>query len=149
MLHSITMYVSKIVEDAIVPTRGSDGAVGYDLYSIESITIPPQERHAIKTGIRVCIPDGYYGRVAPRSGYAFRNGIDVLAGVIDPDYRGELIVILYNSSNEDSFGVTHGQRIAQLIVEKCSTPEIVEVNDEVFKTIGTTRGESGFGSTGT
>ncbi len=75
---------------ATLPTRGSALAAGLDIYAIEELTIAPGERQLARTGLVVAIPEGYYGRIAPRSGLALKNGLDVLAGVIDADYRGEL-----------------------------------------------------------
>jgi dUTP pyrophosphatase len=98
----------------------------------------------VSTGIAIGIPNGTYGRVAPRSGLAAKHGIDVGAGVIDPDYTGEVKVILFNNSDND-FEIKKGDRIAQLILEKVLTPEIKELG-ELAKTL---RGEGGFGSTGT
>jgi dUTP pyrophosphatase len=164
------LLVHTIHPGAIIPSRGSSGSVGYDLYSVMNIVIPPQERKMISTGIVIRIPPGHYGRIAPRSGYAYKSGIDVLAGVIDPDYRGELRVILYNTSNDTSFEVSKGQRVAQLVLEKCSVPPVVVVdevmmkddcnfNDYIFNVKPVCervehiervkRGEGGFGSTGT
>lgn len=97
----------------------------------------------IKTDIATAIPSGYYGRVAPRSGLAWKNSIDVGAGVIDEDYRGNVGVILFNHSDVD-FKVARGDRIAQLLLEKIITPEVVVVDELV----DTERGDGGFGSTG-
>lgn len=150
--------VAKIDPRATIPSRGSDGSVGYDLYSVDTITIEPQTRTMISTGIKVKIPRGHYGRIAPRSGYAFKYGIDVLAGVIDPDYEGEIRVILYNTSKNVPFEVSPGQRIAQLIIEKCSTPDVFVMTETQLKIAfetqrplngGSVRGDGGFGSTGT
>lgn len=94
------IQVKKLSENAIVPTRGSAGAAGYDLYSTEDYVLKPSERKLFKTNISMKIPDGYYGRLAPRSGLAFKNGIDVLAGVIDEDYLGDIGVILLNTNNK-------------------------------------------------
>jgi dUTP pyrophosphatase len=90
------------------------------------------------------IPDGYYGRIAPRSGWALKYGVDTLAGVIDSDYRGEVGVILYNTDKEIPFNIKMGDRIAQIVFEKYYTFDI-EVSDEISKT---SRGDGGFGSTG-
>ena len=90
------------------------------------------------------IPDGYYGRIAPRSGWALKYGIDTLAGVIDSDYRGEVGVILYNTDKAIPFNIKMGDRIAQIVFEKYYTFDI-EVSDEISKT---SRGDGGFGSTG-
>jgi len=97
----------------------------------------------VATGLAVAIPEGNYGRIAPRSGLAFKNFIDVGAGVIDEDYRGELKVLLFNLGPDD-FNVNEGDRIAQFIIEKYTPTELEEVEtlDE------TARGADGFGSTG-
>lgn len=130
---------------AFPPVRMSRGAAGYDLRAPAgpSIDIAPHSRAAIPLGIYLELPSGYYGRIAPRSGLALRNGIDVGGGVIDSDYRGELSVILFNHSNE-TFSVEGASRIAQLVIEKCFTPDFVEVTN----LSNTQRGEYGFGSTG-
>ena len=137
------MKVKKLAYEARLPTRGSGGAVGYDLYSIDTVVIPPRHRALLSTGIAVVLPPGVYGRVAPRSSLALKYGIQVGAGVIDPDYTGEVKVILFNHGHAD-FEVNKGDRIAQLILEKCDTPEVVEIGllEE------TERGSGGFGSTG-
>ena len=129
---------------AQLPTRGSARAAGLDLYSIEAATLGPGGgRAAVRTGLAVAIPAGFYGRVAPRSGLAVNNGLDVLAGVIDGDYRGEIVCAVINHGRE-SFTLEAGQRVAQLIVEAIVTPEPVwaDALDE------TARGAGGFGSTG-
>lgn len=128
---------------AKVPTRGSDLAAGYDLYSSGSAVIAARGRGVVPTGIKIAIPEGTYGRVAPRSGLAVKKGIDTGAGVIDADYRGEVGVVLFNNSDED-FVIKEGDRIAQLIVEKIWTGEI-DVVDSLDDTV---RGSGGFGSTG-
>lgn len=138
---------------AIAPQRGSDQAAGYDLFAcvdcIEDcnrIEIPPMERVSIPVGIKIAVPLGTYGRIAPRSGMALRNGIDVLAGVVDPDYRGEIHVLLYNSGKE-SYIVEHGDRIAQLILERCLSTEVWGVGSEE-ELPSSRRGNAGWGSTG-
>lgn len=98
----------------------------------------------MKTDIQIEVPEGHYGRVAPRSGLAWKNSIDVGAGVIDEDYRGNVGVILFNFSDVN-FEIKKGDRIAQLICERISYPTVVEV-DTLSETA---RGEGGFGSTGT
>jgi len=135
--------IKKTSKDAIIPTQGSDYAAGYDLYSSEEGSIPAECRLLIKTNISICIPEGYYGRIAPRSGLAYKNGIDVMAGVIDSDYRGDVGVILYNTDIKE-FEFRKGDRIAQLIIEKCHKIEW----DEVDNLESTVRSNEGFGSTG-
>lgn len=86
---------------AKLPTRGSASAAGYDLYASENVTLPRGGRKVIATGISLAIPEGHYGRVAPRSGLASKHGIDTGAGVIDEDYRGLLGVLLFNFGDAD------------------------------------------------
>jgi dUTP pyrophosphatase len=136
--------IKKLSQDAKIPTRGSDGAAGYDLYALNGAVFAG---HAIiKTGIAVAIPKGHYGRIAPRSGLAAKYGVDVLGGVIDSDYRVEIGVILKfdRTADADAFIVNPGDRIAQLIIERCYDAELVEF-DELPPS---ERGQGGFGSTG-
>mgnify|MGYP000963340248 CR=1 FL=1 len=120
------LRVKKLDPKAFIPTKGSEHAAGYDLYSIEQIIIPPNSKALVSTGISMAIPVGNYGRVAPRSGLACKNFIDVGAGVVDADYRGEVKVLLFNFAKEE-FKVSVGDRIAQLIIEKYTRTEIEEV----------------------
>jgi len=128
---------------AILPSRGSVSAAGLDIYVIEELTISPGERCLARTGLAVAIPEGYYGRLAPRSGLATKKGLDTMAGVIDADYRGEIGCLLYNAGNE-IIHMPAGSKICQLIIEKIIKPAAVWV-DEITDT---DRGSSGFGSTG-
>ena len=137
------MRFKKINAEAKDPYRANPTDAGADLCSVENVIIGPLERKIISTGIAIEIPMGYYGRVAPRSGLAAKYGIDVLAGVIDSGYRGEIKVILFNSGNEN-FEVKIGDRIAQLIIEHHFNFEFQQVSD----LSDTDRGEDGFGSTG-
>jgi dUTP pyrophosphatase len=133
----------KLDDRATLPTRGSALAAGLDIYVIEDLVIQPGERALGRTGLAVAIPEGYYGRVAPRSGLASKQGLDVLAGVVDADYRGEIGCLLYNAGNE-TIHLPAQSKICQLIIEKIITPEAVwadDIND-------TDRGSGGFGSTG-
>ena len=133
----------KLDPRAVLPKRGSSMSAGLDIYSIEDLTIQPRERNLARTGLAVAIPEGYYGRIAPRSGLAAKNGLDVLAGVIDADYRGEIGCLLYNTSDE-TIHLPAQSKICQLILEKIITPAAVWEDD-----ISTTqRGSGGFGSTG-
>jgi dUTP pyrophosphatase len=139
-----TLQIKRLTLDATLPTRASPGSVGYDLYSLNDLVIQPNSRDIVSTGVCATIPLGCYGRIAPRSGLTVKYGIHVGAGVIDPDYTGELKVCLFNLGSVP-FEIKQGERIAQLILEKCSTPLIQEV-DELKKTM---RANRGFGSTGT
>jgi dUTP pyrophosphatase len=128
---------------AKLPTRGSQYSAGLDLYSIESLWIAARVRATVRTGLSVAIPHGFYGRVAPRSGLAVKHGLDVLAGVIDSDYRGEIICALINHGDEP-LEIEAGMRIAQLIIESIETPTPTWSED----LSETKRGSGGFGSTG-
>lgn len=142
------------------PFRANNSDAGYDLFSTDYVTLEPFQRKLVSTGINVEIPEGFYGRIAPRSGLACKKGIDVMAGVIDSGYRGELKVLLINlnfegynltpSTFETMFGSTNkieikpGDRIAQLIIEKCHSVEW-----KAMRTLEESqRGEQGFGSSG-
>ncbi|XP_066132581.1 deoxyuridine 5'-triphosphate nucleotidohydrolase, mitochondrial isoform X2 [Saccopteryx bilineata] len=116
----------RLSEHATAPTKGSARAAGYDLYSAYDYTVPPMEKTLVKTDIQIALPAGCYGRVAPRSGLAAKHFIDVGAGVIDEDYRGNIGVVLFNFGKEE-FEVKKGDRIAQLICERIFYPEIEEV----------------------
>jgi len=139
----MSLRIKKLTYDAIIPTRGSGGAVGYDLYSTDEVVIPPTHRALIGTGVAIVLPPGVYGRVAPRSGLAVKHGIQVGAGVVDPDYTGEVKVVLFNHGDKD-FEVKRGERIAQLVLERCETPDV----EEIGLLEETERGAGGFGSIG-
>ena len=151
---------SKLHQDGKEPFRANESDAGYDLFSTEYVMLEPFQRKLISTGINVEIPQGFYGRVAPRSGLACKKGIDVMAGVIDSGYRGEIKVLLINlnfegynlkpNAFEAMFGsanrteIKPGERIAQLIIENCHAVEwkAMETLEE------SQRGEGGFGSSG-
>jgi len=143
---------------AITPTRQKIGDAGYDLYATENVRVKPMSRALVSTGLSIEVPEGYYARIAPRSGLAVKNGIDVLAGVVDSSYRGEVKVVLMNlsidlasmmgltpniaGSNFD-FNIKAGDRIAQLIIEKYHAIDWQQV-----ESLSTTERTGGFGSTG-
>ena len=128
---------------AVLPRRGSALAAGLDVCSIEDLEIGPKQRAIARTGLAVAIPPGFYGRIAPRSGLAAKKGLDVLSGVIDADYRGEILCLLYNTGDE-IINLPAGTKICQLIIEQIITPDATWATelDE------TARGAGGFGSTG-
>eukprot|EP01029_Cantina_marsupialis_P028172 TRINITY_DN775816_c0_g1_i1.p1 TRINITY_DN775816_c0_g1~~TRINITY_DN775816_c0_g1_i1.p1 ORF type:complete len:241 (-),score=76.44 TRINITY_DN775816_c0_g1_i1:206-886(-) len=136
------LLVKKLNEDAYLPVRGSPDAAGYDLSSCQDCVIAARGKGLVKTGLSMKIPKNCYGRVAPRSGLAWKKHIDVGAGVIDCDYRGPVGVVLFNHGEED-FAIKKGDRIAQLILERISMADIEEV-EELDET---ERGAGGFGST--
>ncbi|XP_052097555.1 deoxyuridine 5'-triphosphate nucleotidohydrolase-like [Mytilus californianus] len=143
-LDNVVLRFAKLTANALSPTRGSKLAAGYDLYSAYDYKIPSKGKVCAMTDIQIALPEGCYGRVAPRSGLAAKHFIDVGAGVIDQDYRGNVGVVMFNFG-EQEFVVNKGDRIAQLICERIYIPELEEC-ENLNKT---ERGEGGFGSTGT
>lgn len=142
--NNMNIQIKKLSDKAKIPSQASKSAAGYDLYAAEEVLVNTVGRKLVKTNISISIPEGYYGRIAPRSGLAYKNGIDVLAGVIDSDYRGDIGVILLNTDHNLDFEVNVGDRIAQIIIEKCHS-----VNWETVETLdATVRSEGGFGSSG-
>lgn len=127
------------------PVYAKPGDAGADLRSTAAATIPAGERLLVPTGVSIALPAGYVGLVHPRSGLAAKHGITVLntPGTIDAGYRGEIMVILYNSSTID-FEVAVGDRIAQLLIQAVETAKFVPVE----KLPESERGETGFGSSG-
>ncbi|KAI1307843.1 deoxyuridine 5'-triphosphate nucleotidohydrolase [Xylaria venustula] len=138
------LLIKKLSEKARLPTRGSAFAAGYDLYSSQATTVPGRGKVLVDTDIAIAVPAGTYGRVAPRSGLASKHSIQTGAGVIDADYRGQVKILLFNHSDAD-YAIAEGDRIAQLVIERIYTPEVVEVA-ELEDSV---RGAGGFGSTGT
>ena len=139
--------VKKLREGAVLPTFGSDQAAGADLYACleEDVTIEPGRTAFVPTGLAMELPRGCAGLIYARSGLAVKHGLALSngVGVIDSDYRGEFIVALHNHGTE-SQTVSHGERIAQLVVTPVLIPEYIEV-EELSET---SRGTGGFGSTG-
>lgn len=138
------VFFKKLDPKATLPSRNNVSDAGADLRSIENIVIPPLSRALINTGLSLEIPYGFYGRIAPRSGLAVKNGIDVLAGVVDSSYRGPLGVVLYNTDKDKEFVVNIGDRIAQIIFEQHWNFKMEEVSD----LSDTSRSNNGFGSSG-
>ena len=116
------IQVRKIKPDAKIPSKGSKRAAGRDLHANEDSVVPHMGRRLIGTGISLGLPEGTYGRIAPRSGLALHNGITTGAGVIDADYTGEIKVLLMNTSN-DEYRVQKDDRIAQIIIERINESE--------------------------
>ncbi len=124
----ITIPFQKLSDKAKIPTQATFSDAWYDLFSTESYVLKHGERKLFKTNISTAIPHGYYGRIAPRSGLAYKHGIDVLAGVIDSGYRGDIGIILINFWSED-FVVNEWDKIAQFIIEKCHYVEWQEISE--------------------
>ena len=137
------LRVKLLSPKARLPTKGTSLAAGYDLSSAQQVTIPANGRALIQTDISMSVPKGTYGRIAPRSGLAVKHGITTGAGVIDADYNGPIGIVLFNHGNHD-FHVQEGDRIAQLILEQIADKPVIQVQELTH----TTRGDKGFGSTG-
>jgi dUTP pyrophosphatase len=137
--------IKKLHENAKIPQYQTVQSAGFDLVSIEDITIKPNQRVLIGTGLAMAIEDGFELQIRPRSGLAYKNGITVLnsPGTIDSDYRGEIKVLLINHS-EDDFNIKTGDRIAQAVVQKVYQASF-EIVEELEQTV---RGSGGFGSKG-
>ena len=127
MFQALKLKVIREHPRAKLPSRETPGSVGYDLYSVDTCPIPPWGHAVIDTGLKIEIPSGYYGRIASKSGLAANHSLEVGAGVVDPDYRGEVKVLLRNHSNYVHF-VTRGAPIAQIVFEKIAKPRVVEVD---------------------
>lgn len=142
----ISVNIKKVTSDAILPMYGSEYAAGADLYSCsEKIEIAPGETVLMHTGVAIELPIGYVGLVYARSGLASKRGLAPAnkVGVIDCDYRGEIMVALHNHGSVTQT-VEKGERIAQLVIAPYFTADFNEV-EELSETV---RGEGGFGSTG-
>lgn len=141
-----TIYVKKLSDDAIIPTRGTEEAAGLDLYATETVLIQPEHSASIHTGICMEIPKGYVGLIYARSGLACKKGLRLAncVGVVDSDYRGEIIVCLRNDDIKSSHTIEKGDRCAQLVITSYWTGSC-ELKDTLSDT---DRGTGGFGSTG-
>lgn len=147
MIQKVEVKIKKISPNAVLPTYGTENAAGADLSAclFAPITIDPGQTFVVKTGLTMEIPEGYVGLIYARSGLATKRGLapSNKVGVIDSDYRGEIMVALYNQS-ELPQKIEPGERIAQLVI----APYLQGVFNEVDELSDTTRGAGGFGSTG-
>ena len=149
------LNIKKLVEEAHVPVYGSAAAAGMDLFSAVDLVVPPQTRKLVSTGISVSWettegewdehPEKYYLRIAPRSGLSVKNNIDIGAGVVDSDYRGEIFVCFINNSLDKEYKIQRGDKIAQMILTRFEQFRDVVLVDSHSETA---RGSGGFGSTG-
>lgn len=137
------IFIERIHKDARLPTKAYHGDAGFDIYSCEEFVIPPISKGIIATGLKFAIPEGYAGFIWGKSGLAAQHSLATMAGVLDPNYRGELKILIANFGRMP-YKVEKGQKIAQLLIKKVESPEIVEtkIQDK------TDRGEGGFGSSG-
>ena len=141
-LSNSRLKVTKLHTDAVLPKMQSEQSAGYDLTAIEDYKIPARGSATVRTGVAMQIPNGLYGRISSRSGLAVKHKLEVGAGTIDRDYRGEIIVLLHNHSDSD-YLLQKGDRCAQIIFTYYATLDIVLDTLEE-----TNRGVNGFGSTG-
>lgn len=137
------LKICKLDKDAKIPTKANSTDAGYDLYALGGDILHKHTHKLIRTGISMSIPKGYVGLIWPRSGLAYKHGLDVFAGVIDSGYRGDIGVVLYNSQFGD-YNIEAGDRIAQIIFQKIEDFELIEVS----RLNETDRNNEGFGSTG-
>ena len=147
-MFKINILVKKLKENAVIPTRGSEKAAGYDLYAVidsGGVIIPPHKTVPVGTGLAFALPDGYFGAIFARSGLATKQSLRPAncVGVCDSDYRGEYIIPLHNDSDEEKT-INTGDRIAQLVI----MPFLPATFDETDTLDDTQRGTGGFGSTG-
>ena len=140
------LQVQRLRADAVLPRRTYEDDAGLDLASCERVTLEPGERATVGTGVAVAIPRGHAGFVQPRSGLAARHGITIVnsPGLIDAGYRGELLVVLLNTDTREPFTIEPGMRIAQLVLVRLPSIDLVEV-EELEPSV---RGARGHGSSG-
>lgn len=137
--------IQKLSDDAIIPTRGHEGDLGYDLYSCENVTIKPNETVSVGTGTRIYFPEGWGAVIHNRSSMSLFKSLVVGGGVIDQGYRGEIKVIFHNVGNDD-VQIKIGDKIAQIIPTGVQNVEFTPIDGSGGGT-NTSRGEAGFGST--
>lgn len=154
-MFELPVKMFKMYDDVVEPSYGSEKAIGLDIRAhitrcdpfVRELAIQPGRHIAIPTGIKMAFYEaGWYARIAPRSGLAVKHGVDVMAGVIDADYRGEIMVVLVNHGQQPVV-IKHGEKIAQIIFESADRADIKFVATEA-ELGNTERGEGGFGSTG-
>jgi dUTP pyrophosphatase len=141
------LKVKRLCENAILPTKTNNSDAGYDLYASEDVKIFAGNRKIVKTGIALEIPVGYAGLIWPRSGLSVKYGLDVLAGVIDAGYRGEIMVCLLNTETpigDEGLDIKAGDRIAQILFQPVPHFDLVEIGELTESQ----RGVDGFGSSG-
>jgi dUTP pyrophosphatase len=140
------VLISRLDPGLPMPCYSHPGDAGADLHARNDVTLAPGQRALVATGVALALPAGYAAFVLPRSGLAARHGITVLnaPGTVDAGYRGEVLVNLLNTDDDDSFTITRGDRIAQLVVQRVSEAVFVEVRSLP----GSERGDNGHGASG-
>lgn len=143
---TVPVLITRLDDSIPLPSYEHPGDAGLDLRAAESVSIAPGERALVATGIAIALPAGFAAFVHPRSGLAIRAGLGIVnaPGVIDAGYRGEIKVILVNHDMRETIDISHGDRIAQMVVQQVGQAELIEVSELP----GSHRGEGGFGSTG-
>jgi len=144
--HPVDVLIKRLDPDLPVPSRSHPGDAGVDLYTAEDFELAPGQRQVVRTGIAIALPDGYAAFVHPRSGLAAAHGVTIVntPGTVDPGYRGEIKVIMFNTDSSALVRFSRGDRIAQLVIQRIERP----VFHEVSELPGSGRGEGGHGSTG-
>lgn len=135
--------VKKLHKDAKLPTHGHPGDASIDFYSLETIVFPPLGQQRVPTGVAIEIPEGHVGLIWDKSSISFNKGLKIMGGVIDAGFRGELVMSLFNTKNEEII-LEKGHKVAQMIIQKFEHCDILEVS-ELSSTV---RGEGREGSTG-
>ncbi len=137
------LKIKKLTEDAIIPKYATNDDAGMDLFAIENVELEPMQRVQVGTGIAMEIPEGHVGLIWDKSGLSHKFGIKTLGGVVDSGYRGEIKIGVINLGKE-KYIFEKGHKVAQMIIQKKETPEIIEATE----LNNSERGEGGFGSTG-
>lgn len=137
------IQIKKLEPEAKIPRFALEGDAGMDLFSVQNLTLRPQERISVKTGIAIKIPAGYAGLIWDKGGISHKKGVKTLGGVFDSNYTGEWLIGLVNLSKEE-YLIKKGEKIAQVLFQKVEFPE----TEEVAELEMTSRGDKGFGSTG-
>lgn len=147
MQPTVDVKISLLDPDLPAPSYAKDGDAGADLRAREQVALAPGERAVVRTGVAIALPEGYVGLVHPRSGLAAKHGITIVnaPGTVDSGYRGELMVTLLNTDQNETYEVQRGDRIAQLVIQKYEHATF----DVVEELPVSERGTAGFGSTGT
>jgi dUTP pyrophosphatase len=139
----LTIKIKRLREDAKIPQYAHPGDAGFDLYAAEDVTLAPNERAGVSTGIAMEIPEGHVGLIWDKSGLSIKHGLKTLGGVVDSGYRGEVMVGIINLSDAE-YTIRKGEKVAQMIIQRKETIAV----EEVESLSDTARGEGGFGSTG-
>jgi dUTP pyrophosphatase len=140
----MNIEINLINELAKIPTKSREDDAGYDLYATEEVVIKPMERKLVKTGITLSIPTGFYAHISDRSGMALKRGAHCLGKIVDPSFRGEIGVILYNTDMYEPIKISISDRIAQVIFKKYENIDFVICD----KLNSSTRQDLGYGSSG-